>query len=80
MDEPSGAMDATAEAWLKHRLREILPAKTLLLVTHRPSMLDLVDRLIVIDNGRIVADDQRERVLKALNQGELRIAARAGTR
>jgi ATP-binding cassette, subfamily C, bacterial LapB len=80
MDEPSGAMDTTAEAWLKQRLREILPAKTLLLVTHRPSMLELVDRLIVIDNGRIVADDQRERVLKALNQGELRIAARTGAR
>jgi ATP-binding cassette, subfamily C, bacterial LapB len=80
MDEPSGAMDATAEAWLKHRMREILPAKTLLLVTHRPSMLDLVDRLIVIDNGRVVADGQREKVLRALNQGELRIAARAGAR
>jgi ATP-binding cassette, subfamily C, bacterial LapB len=80
MDEPSGAMDATAEAWLKRRLRDILPGKTLLLVTHRPSMLDLVDRLIVIDDGRIVADGQRERVLRALNQGELRIASRAGAR
>jgi ATP-binding cassette subfamily C protein LapB len=80
MDEPSGAMDTTAEAWLKRRLREILPAKTLLLVTHRPSMLELVDRIIVIDNGRVVADGQRERVLRALNQGELRIAARAGAR
>ncbi|HEV8016394.1 MAG TPA: type I secretion system permease/ATPase [Stellaceae bacterium] len=80
MDEPSGAMDATAEAWLKRRLRDILPGKTLLLVTHRPSMLDLVDRLIVIDDGRIVADGQRERVLQALNQGELRIASRAGAR
>ncbi|HEY1504224.1 MAG TPA: type I secretion system permease/ATPase [Stellaceae bacterium] len=80
MDEPSGAMDATSETWLKHRVREILPGKTLLLVTHRPSMLELVDRLIVIDNGRIVADGLRERVLHALNQGELRIAARAGAR
>ena len=80
MDEPSGSMDATAEAWLKQRLREILPAKTLLLVTHRPSMLELVDRVIVVDNGRIVADGQREQVLRALNRGELRIAARAGAR
>lgn len=80
MDEPTGSMDATAETRLKQRLREILPAKTLLLVTHRPSMLDLVDRVIVVDNGRIVADGQRERVLHALNQGELRIAARAGAR
>ncbi|HLI23116.1 MAG TPA: type I secretion system permease/ATPase [Stellaceae bacterium] len=80
MDEPSGAMDTAAEACLKQRLREILPAKTLLLVTHRPSMLELVDRIIVMDHGRIVADGQRERVLHALNQGELRIAARAGAR
>ena len=80
MDEPSGAMDATAEAWLKQRLREILPAKTLLLVTHRPSMLELVDRVIVMDGGRIIADGKRDRVLQALNQGELRIAARAGAR
>lgn len=80
MDEPSGSMDTTAEARLKQRLRTILPAKTLLLVTHRPSMLELVDRVIVVDNGRIVADGERERVLRALNQGELRIAARAGAR
>src|SRR5579875_1487177 len=80
MDEPSGALDTAAEACLKQRLREILPAKTLLLVTHRPSMLELVDRIIVMDHGRIVADGQRERVLHALNQGELRIAARAGAR
>lgn len=80
LDEPSGSMDVAAEALLKRRLLEILPAKTLLLVTHRPSMLDLVDRLIVVDNGRIVADGTRERVLRALDRGELRIAARAGGR
>jgi ATP-binding cassette subfamily C protein LapB len=79
MDEPSGAMDTTAEMWLKKRLRDILPGKTLLLVTHRPSMLELVDRLIVVDAGKIVADGPRDRVLRALNQGELRVAAaRAG--
>jgi ATP-binding cassette, subfamily C, bacterial LapB len=80
MDEPSGSMDTGAEAWLKQRLREVLPTKTLLLVTHRPSMLELVDRIIVVDNGRIVADGQREQVLRALNQGEMRIAARWGAR
>jgi ATP-binding cassette, subfamily C, bacterial LapB len=80
MDEPSGSMDAAAETWLKQRLRGILPGKTLLLVTHRPSMLELVDRVIVVDNGRIVADGQRDQVLRSLNQGELRIAARAGAR
>ena len=78
MDEPSGAMDTTAEMWLKKRLRDILPGKTLLLVTHRPSMLELVDRLIVVDGGKIIADGPRDRVLRSLNQGELRVAARAG--
>ena len=78
MDEPSGAMDSGAEARLKERLAEILPAKTLLLATHRPSMLELVDRLIVIDGGRIVADGPRDVVLRELNAGKLRVAAGAG--
>ena len=78
MDEPTGSMDTAAENALKKRLNEILPGKTLLLVTHRPSMLELVDRLIVIDGGRIVADGPRDDVLRALNGGNIRVVARNG--
>ena len=71
-DEPSSAMDTAAESRLKQRLEAILPGRTLVLVTHRVSFLGLVDRLIVLDGGRVVADGPREAVLKALASGQLR--------
>ena len=71
-DEPSSAMDNGAEGRLKQRLEEILPGKTLLLVTHRASLLSLVERLIVLDGGRLVADGPRHDVLKALAAGRIR--------
>lgn len=75
MDEPTGAMDNTAESRLRARLSAVLPGKTLLLVTHRNSMLSLVDRLIVVDGGRIVADGPKDKVLQTLAEGSLRVAA-----
>ena len=53
-------------------LMQELPGRTLLLVTHRASLLSLVDRLIVMDGGRIMADGPRDKVLKALAQGQIR--------
>jgi ATP-binding cassette subfamily C protein LapB len=61
----------------KQRLGNILPGKTLILVTHRSSLLSLVDRLIIFDGGRIVADGPREEVLSALRQGQVRAAIAA---
>ncbi|MGH6967823.1 MAG: type I secretion system permease/ATPase, partial [Stellaceae bacterium] len=75
MDEPTGAMDNTAENKLRARLLPMLASKTLLLVTHRTSMLSLVDRLIVVEGGRIVADGPKGRVLQKLGEGGLRVAA-----
>lgn len=71
-DEPSAMMDHYSEAKLMMRLRDIMSGKTLILVTHRASLLALVDRLLVIDNGRIVADGPRDQVLKALSNTQLR--------
>ncbi len=75
MDEPTGAMDNTAESRLRARLQATLPNKTLLLVTHRSSMLALVDRLIVIEGGRVVSDGPKDKVLQSLAEGGLRVAA-----
>jgi ATP-binding cassette subfamily C protein LapB len=75
MDEPTGSMDHTSEEIIKQRLREFSAHKTMLIVTHRTSLLDLVDRLIVVDNGRIVADGPKERVVEALRQGRIEKAA-----
>lgn len=75
MDEPSGAMDFSSEAQLKERLREYARERTLLVVTHRGSLLDLADRLIVMDDGRIVADGPRAQVLEDLKAGRVGKAA-----
>ena len=73
LDEPSSAMDNTTEMRMKQQLKERCKDKTIVLVTHKASILDLVDRLIVIDNGRVVADGPKEQVHAALKQGKLKI-------
>lgn len=45
-----------------------LEGRTLVLVTHRPVQLKLVDRLIVIDNGRVIADGPKEQIRKAVSK------------
>jgi len=71
LDEPSSNMDHQSEAQLRKRLGEASANKTILLVTHRTALLELVDRLIVIDNGHIVADGPKEQVVEALRQGRV---------
>ena len=64
LDEPTGAMDSQTEQMFVDRLRTAIPAgQTLILATHRMAVLNLVDRLIVMDNGRIVADGPRDEIL-----------------
>lgn len=66
LDEPTNSLDNTTESIVKKRLQEYTRDRTLLLVTHKAPMLDLVDRLIVMDEGRIVMDGPKEEVLNAL--------------
>jgi len=73
MDEPSNAMDNTTEELFKTRFESWVEDKTLLLVTHRASLLSLVDRVIVMDSGRIIADGPKESVLDALKQGQIKV-------
>ena len=69
LDEPSSNMDNAAEHNLKMRLQNAFGKdKTLILITHRFSMLTLVDRLIIIDDGKILADGPRDQVLRAISQ------------
>jgi ATP-binding cassette subfamily C protein LapB len=75
LDEPSSAMDFSTEAHVTQRLSAFAQGKTVLLVTHRTSLLSLVDRVIVIDNGRVVADGPRERIMQALQSGRISKAA-----
>lgn len=71
LDEPSSAMDHQSEDLLKARLRRFTTGKTVVLVTHRTSLLELVDRLIVIDNGQIMADGPKAQVVEALQSGRI---------
>jgi ATP-binding cassette subfamily C protein LapB len=71
LDEPTSAMDHLSEEKLKARLKAYIAQKTLLLVTHRTSLLDLVDRLIVLDQGQVVADGAKAQVIEALQQGRI---------
>jgi ATP-binding cassette subfamily C protein LapB len=71
MDEPTGSMDNSTEKVVIENLKTFSEGRTLLVVTHRNSLLELVDRIIVIDGGRIVADGPRDGVIAALQQGRI---------
>ncbi|HCN45456.1 MAG TPA: type I secretion system permease/ATPase, partial [Pseudomonas sp.] len=74
LDEPTAAMDNTGEERLKQRLQAVIENKTVVLVTHRASLLTLVDRLIVVDRGQIVADGPKAAVMDALKKGQISVA------
>lgn len=73
-DEPTSAMDNTGEERLKQRLAAVIGSKTLLLVTHRASMLSLVDRLVIVDRGQIIADGPKGSVMEALKKGQISVS------
>jgi ATP-binding cassette subfamily C protein LapB len=71
MDEPTGSMDHSTEAAVQKHLAEFIKGRTWLVVTHRNSLLEMVDRIIVVDNGKLVADGPRDTVVQALQQGRI---------
>ncbi len=75
LDEPTSAMDFSTEALVTQRMQAFTEGKTVVLVTHRTSMLSFVDRVIVVDQGKIVADGPRERIMQALAAGRISRAA-----
>jgi ATP-binding cassette subfamily C protein LapB len=71
LDEPTASMDQASEEEVKRRLRTYAEGRTMIVVTHRTSLLDLVERIVVIDGGRIVADGPKAQVVDALRQGRI---------
>ncbi|WP_263834129.1 type I secretion system permease/ATPase [Sulfurospirillum oryzae] len=67
LDEPTNSLDNTSETRVKNYLQEGIQGKTTILVTHKMSLVDLADRLIVIDNGKVVLDGKRDDILAKLN-------------
>lgn len=73
LDEPTTGMDHSSEVRLKEKLATATEGKTLVLVTHKTALLSLVDRVLVLDNGKLIADGPKEQVLEALRKGQLRV-------
>ncbi|MDH5785379.1 MAG: type I secretion system permease/ATPase [Chromatiales bacterium] len=70
LDEPTSSMDNTTESLIRRRLQSFVDGRTLILITHKTSMLDLVDRLIVLDEGRIVLDGAKAEVIGKLQSND----------
>ncbi|WP_408594172.1 type I secretion system permease/ATPase [Limnohabitans sp.] len=67
LDEPTASMDAQLEHSVMHHLFNELPTESLLVVvTHKPALLAHVNRIIVLDKGRVVLDGPRDQVLARL--------------
>ncbi|GIU28276.1 ABC transporter [Shewanella colwelliana] len=71
MDEPTASLDARAEKQFIRAMQNVTKERTLLLITHKMHLLNLVDRIIVLDRGHIVADGPKETVLNQLSKGLL---------
>ncbi len=66
-DEPTSAMDMNAESSFINQADAILKDSTLLIVTHRMPLLNLVDRIIIMNEGQIVEDGSKDEVIKKIN-------------
>jgi ATP-binding cassette subfamily C protein LapB len=66
LDEPTAAMDEATERHFIRQFGEWAKDRTVVIATHRMRVLDLVDRIIVIENGHVALDDERERALMVL--------------
>lgn len=74
LDEPTNAMDNRSEEHIRTSLTQAVANTTLVLVTHRTSLLTCVDRLLVLDNGCLVADGPKQQVLDALANGKVGVS------
>jgi len=68
LDEPSSAMDQMMEERLIAELLNYLDKRTLILVTHKPNMLKLCDRVIVVDGGEIKFDGTKEQYVELVSK------------
>ena len=75
LDEPTSHMDNYSERQFINKMQDWLKGRTMVLVTHRATLLSLVDRLIVMDKGLVVADGPKEEVLSALAAGKIGASA-----
>lgn len=72
MDEPTSGMDQMSEIQFVNNMSDFLIGRTLILVTHKPSMMILADKIVVMDSGKVVAVGPRDTILKKLAENERR--------
>ena len=70
-DEPTSAMDFSTESNFIKKMESYAQDKTIVMVTHRMSLLKLATRVIVMDQGRVVADGPKDAILEAINSGKV---------
>jgi ATP-binding cassette subfamily C protein LapB len=75
LDEPTASLDAPAEQQFMRSMIQTAKDRSLILITHKMHLLELVDRIIVLDNGRLVADGDKETILTKLKSGALAAAS-----
>jgi ATP-binding cassette subfamily C protein LapB len=63
LDEPTNSMDKQSENHFIKNIKEINKNKTFIIITHKPSLLTLVDRVIILDDGKIIADGPKNVIL-----------------
>ena len=68
LDEPTSAMDLTSERQIIQNLKSYFNKQTLIVVTHRMSLLQLVDRVIAVDDGKVTVDGTRDSILNKLKE------------
>lgn len=66
LDEPTSDLDQSSEDMVLNSLAQWIGSRTLMVVTHRPQVLKLVSRVIVMDNGKVVMDGPRDEILARL--------------
>jgi len=71
LDEPTASLDARAEKLFIQSISATAKDRTMLLITHKMHLLNLVDRIIVLDRGHVIADGAKELVLQQLKNGKL---------
>jgi ATP-binding cassette, subfamily C, bacterial LapB len=67
LDEPTSSIDTMLEMRLVRNLKQFLGDRTLIVATHRAPILQLVDRIIWLESGRIMADGPKDEVLKRMS-------------
>ena len=73
-DEPTSAMDTQTEERFCSYVKKQIEGKTFILITHKQAMLEMVDRLILMHEGKVLMDGKRDDVVAALNTGKIKVS------